>query len=178
MMAVEAASGRRRVAALGWDYLLIVGWLALLAGSYLLGLRPLGWLAGAPLIVADLAITGLTVLPVWVYLLVTEAGTAQATWGKRRAGLILTAAGGGRAGLVRVMARNAVKLLPWELAHLAVLRLWTGKGDSAVVVPSLVLCYGLVGVTVALVLSRGDRAALHDLVAGTRVVTGSRAADS
>ncbi|MBE1603508.1 RDD family protein [Actinopolymorpha pittospori] len=158
--------------ALGWDYLLIVGWLALLAGLYLLGLRPLDRLAGAPLVVADLAITGLSVVPVWVYLVVTEAGTVQATWGKRRAKLIVTVgSGSGRAGQVRVMARNAVKLLPWELAHLAVLRFWTGEDDSVVAVVALVLCYGLIVATVALMLLRPDRAALHDLVAGTRVVT-------
>ncbi|MEU8249314.1 RDD family protein [Nonomuraea sp. NPDC048916] len=170
-MTGEAAPRVRRVVALGWDYLLIVGWLALLAGAYLLGLGPVGRLTGAPLVVADLVITGLTVLPVWAYLVVTEAGTAQATWGKRRARLIVTAAGGGRAGPVRIMIRNAVKLLPWELAHLAVLRFWTLEGDSVVAVPALVLCYALVGVTVALMLLRRDRAALHDLVAGTRVVS-------
>jgi uncharacterized RDD family membrane protein YckC len=169
-MTGEAVPRVRRVVALGWDYLLIVGWRALLAGLSLLGLRPLDRLAGAPLVVADLAITGLSVLPVWVYLVVTEAGTAQATWGKRRAKLIV-AAGSGRAGLVRVMARNAVKLLPWELAHLAVLRFWTGEDDSVVAVVALVLCYGLVGATVALMLLRRDQAALHDLVTGTRVVT-------
>ncbi|MGW5365296.1 RDD family protein [Actinopolymorpha pittospori] len=169
-MTGEAVPLVRRMAALGWDYLLIVGWLALLAGLYLLGLRPLDRLASAPLVAADLAITGLSVVPVWLYLVVTEAGTAQATWGKRRAKLIVTA-GTGRAGLIRVMARNAVKLLPWELAHLAVLRFWTGEDDSAVAVVALVLCYGLVGATVALMLLRRDRAALHDLVAGTRVVT-------
>ncbi|MFF5212893.1 RDD family protein [Streptosporangium sp. NPDC000396] len=166
-MTGEAVPGARRVVALGWDYLLIVGWLALLAGAYLLGVRPL---AGAPLGVADLVITGLSVLPVWAYLVVTEAGAAQATWGKRRARLIVTAAAGGRAGLARIMTRNAVKLLPWELAHLAVLRFWTAEAESVIAVPALVLCYALVGVTVALAVLRRDRAALHDLVAGTRVV--------
>ncbi|WP_433256931.1 hypothetical protein ACQPYK_18955 [Streptosporangium sp. CA-135522] len=57
MMTGEAGSRMRRVVALGWDYLLIIGWLALLALSYLLGLRPLGRLAEAPLVVADLVIT-------------------------------------------------------------------------------------------------------------------------
>ncbi|MEV0613490.1 RDD family protein [Nonomuraea sp. NPDC050404] len=169
-MAAQAIPRARRLVALGWDYLLIVGWLVLLAGLYLLGLRPLYGLIDAPLVVADLAITGVSVLPVWIYLVVTEAGTARATWGKRRAGLVVTAVGGGRPGPVRIMVRNAVKLLPWQLAHIAVLRLWTGQGDSVVVVPALVLCYGLVGATVALMLLRGDRAALHDLVAGTRVL--------
>ncbi|HEY9522188.1 MAG TPA: RDD family protein [Thermopolyspora sp.] len=169
-MTNEAVPLVRRAVALGWDYLLIAAWLALLAGSYLVGLRPLDWLAGAPLAVTDLVITGLSVLPVWVYLVVTEAGTAQATWGKRRAGLIVTA-GGGKARPVQIMTRNAVKLLPWELAHLAVLRFWTVEGDTVVAVPALLLCYVLVGVTLAITLLRRDRRALHDLVGGTCVVS-------
>ncbi|WP_214318210.1 RDD family protein [Nonomuraea sediminis] len=165
-MTGEPAPRARRLAALGWDYLLIMGWLVLMAVAYLLGFRPP---TGGSLVVADLVITGLTVLPVWVYLVASEAGTAQASWGKRRAGLVVTAAGG-RPGLGRIMVRNAVKLLPWELAHLAVLRFWTVRGDSVIAVPALVLCYALVGVTVALAMLRRDRAALHDLVAGTRVL--------
>ncbi|MEV7006063.1 RDD family protein [Streptosporangium sp. NPDC051022] len=173
-MTGEPGSRARRVVALGWDYLVIVGWLALLAVPYLLGVRPFARPADASPIVADLVITVLSVVPVWVYLVVTEAGTAQATWGKRRAGLIVTADGGGRAGLGRIMARNAVKLLPWQLAHIAVLRFWTAEDDSVVAVPAIVLCYVLAGATVASALLRRDRAALHDLVAGTRVVGRAR----
>ncbi|MFI6600586.1 RDD family protein [Nonomuraea sp. NPDC050536] len=165
-MTGEAVPRARRAAALGWDYLLIVGWLVMLAAAYLLGFRPL---AAVPLVGADLVIAGITVLPVWAYLVVSEAGTAQATWGKRRARLIVTA-DGGRPGPLRIMVRNAVKLLPWQLAHLAVLRFWTMEGESAIAVPALVLGYVLVAVTLALALLRRDRAALHDLVAGTRVV--------
>lgn len=175
-MADKVGSPARRVAALGCDYLVIAGWLALLGVPYLLGLRPLAGLSDMPLAVTDLVITALSVLPVWVYLVVTEAGPAQATWGKRRMGLVVTASGG-RAGLGRIMARNAVKLLPWELAHIAALRFWTAADDSPVAAPALVLCYLLIGVTAALILLRRDHPALHDLVAGTRVVErNSRAA--
>lgn len=158
-----------RLIASGWDYLVILGWLAALGLAFLAGLRPFAPLAGAPMPAYDLLIAALTVVPVWGYLVVTEAGRAQASWGKRRARLVVTTSAGARPGTGRIMARNAVKLLPWQLAHLGMARLWYGTSDLGFGGVALVLCYALAGGTLALLLARRDRAALHDLVAGTRV---------
>ena len=118
----------------------------------------------------DLLVAGATVLPTAVYLAAGEAGPRQAAWGKRRAGLRVVAADGGRAGLGRIAVRTAVKLLPWQLAHIAVARLirqvdspvtiWTTDGAS--------LLLAAASVTLAVRDPRGR--ALHDRVAGTRVV--------
>ena len=113
-------------------------------------------------------------VPVWLYLTVTEAGAAHATWGKRRFDLAVRARNGRAAGPARVAVRNAVKLLPWACAHLGIAPLWAGPGAGTLVGPALAwapigAAYLLVGATVASVLVRRDRAALHDLVAGTRV---------
>lgn len=150
----------------------------------------------SPLVV-DVGAFAATVLPVWVYLTATEAGRRHATWGKRRAGLRVVAAGDGGPGVapeaaplgvVWVAVRNAVKLLPWQLAHIAVARILLEAGGSTDAGTDGGMDAGLepgtaavVGVTytlslviplVSIVMAWRDplRRALHDGVAGTRVV--------
>ena len=171
---------KRRLIASLLDYCVVLAWLAALAAVFvplhLAGFDPWGDRV-------DLVSFVASVLPVWLYLTVTEAGARHATWGKRRARLVVRAAGsiaawdtaaGGSAGAGRIAARNAVKLLPWALAHLGVAPLIAGDGAGALVDPDLAwvpitAAYVLVGLTLALVFIRRDRAALHDLIAGTRV---------
>ncbi|GIH17980.1 RDD family protein [Rugosimonospora africana] len=162
---------RPRLLAALLDYCVVLGWLAVLAAVFV------------PLYAADLvpwrghvdlvSFAG-SVVPVWLYLTVTEAGAAHATWGKRRLRLVVQARNGGAAGPARIAARNAVKLLPWACAHLGIAPLWAGSGAGTVVSPALAwvpitAAYLIAGATVASVLVCKDRAALHDLVAGTRV---------
>ncbi|MFE0146774.1 RDD family protein [Nonomuraea sp. NPDC059007] len=86
----------------------------------------------------------------------------------------MTTVDGGRPGPGRVLARNAVKLLPWQLAHMAVIRTVHTSGETGVaVLAALVVCYAMVLLTLVLLLARRDRAGLHDLAAGTRVVSRS-----
>jgi uncharacterized RDD family membrane protein YckC len=153
------------------DGLVIVGWLVAVAAVFvplqLADLNPLPTTGYGPHLVALAA----SVLPAWLYLSIGEASAAHATWGKRRLGLRVVRRDGGRPELPRVLVRNAIKLLPWQLAHLGAAPLMAG----AVVAPIAVWLplggsYALTGLTVALVLIRRDRAALHDLLAGTRVV--------
>jgi uncharacterized RDD family membrane protein YckC len=165
---------RRRLFAALIDYCVVVGWLAVVAAVfvplYLAGVRPWGDHV-------DLVAFTASVFPVWLYLTVTEAGRAHATWGKRRAGLRVTGPAGAPVGPARAAVRNAVKLLPWELAHLGVASLLAGGEAATLVSPAaawlpLTASYVLVGITLAMMLVRRDRAALHDLAAGTRVAPG------
>jgi uncharacterized RDD family membrane protein YckC len=164
---------RRRLLAVLVDYCVVLAWLIVLAAVfvplYLAGLRPFDRYA-------DLVAFLFSVLPVWLYLTVTESRPAAATWGKRRAGLHIAGPHGKRATTGRVAGRNAVKLLPWQLAHLGVAGFLADASviGSALAWIPITATYLLVGVTVALALIRRDGAALHDLIAGTRVV---RAAD-
>ncbi|MGW4956401.1 RDD family protein [Nonomuraea sp. NPDC004186] len=164
------AALRPRLVAAGWDYLVIVAWLALLAvvfvPLYLAGVRPFD---GLGMVSIDLLITVLSVLPVGAYLTIGEAGRHQATWGKRRAGLVVATTRGKRPGAVRIVVRNVVKLLPWQCAHMAVSRL-AGGHEVIIAMPLLVAAYALAGISIALLLVRRDRAALHDVVVATRVV--------
>lgn len=167
---VGRAALRPRLVSAGWDYLVIVVWLALLAAVfvplYLAGVRVFD---GLGMVSSDLLITVLTVLPTGAYLTIGEAGRRQATWGKRRAGLAVVTASGKRPGALRIVMRNVVKLLPWQCGHMAVSRLAGGHEVSAAIL-LLVAAYALAGASIALLLVRRDRAALHDVVVATRVV--------
>ena len=68
--------------------------------------------------------------------------------------------------------RTAVKLLPWQLAHLALNRA-VGVGvarSPRLAAAGFGLSLAMTGASVTLAASRSDGRALHDLAAGTRVV--------
>jgi len=109
------------------DYVVIVAWLLTLGGLSLIitpflppprGQQNLG--------ATDLIVFAMTVLPVWLYLTLTEAAPAGATLGKRVTRLRVRRVGDANASGGRIALRNAVKLLPWQLAHLAVSRFILG----------------------------------------------------
>jgi uncharacterized RDD family membrane protein YckC len=167
----DVAPLRARAAATGLDYLVISGWLAVLAAvgvplSLLAPPHPERW----PLLLGDLAVFALTVLPAGLYLGLTEAGARSATLGKRRLGLAVATTAGARPGPGRIALRTVVKLLPWQLAHLAVLRLALDAGPAAFAWTADGLALGLVALTVALAVAGPGHRALHDLAAGTVVV--------
>lgn len=159
-----------RFHALLWDYLVI---LAILAGATLVGAlltrsvdfsrRDVG--------LTDLLAFTFSVLPTWLYLTATEAGRRHATYGKQRRGLRVTVVHGGRVGLVRSGVRNSIKLLPWQLAHVAVVRLVLEVQAPV----TIAVTYGgsvlLAATTLVLTWRTRDHRALHDLVAGTVVLT-------
>lgn len=179
----------RRLLSWWWDYLVVLAWLAL---TFLLVGLPgiLGWLdLGAVWsrpVAADAAITVLTVVPYWLYLTLTEASPAHATWGKRREGLVVVAergevtagrgeatagrgeatAGRGEVTVGRSAVRNLVKALPWQLAHMGATRLAADAGQplamaftsTSLVLLALVAAPALAG-----------RRGLHDVLAGTAV---------
>lgn len=136
----------------------------------------LGWVDLAPIwsrpLAADLAVTVLTVVPFLVYLVRTEAGPAHATWGKRRSGLMVEAADGPPPGTARVVLRNVIKVLPWQLGHMAAMRFNSGADISLAValdVASLTLLALVMGPPLP------ERRGLHDLIAGTAVRAASPA---
>lgn len=151
--------------------MVIVGWLAIVtaAGFAIRALLPPQSHALSP-VATDAVAFLISVLPVWVYLSVTEGGAQQATWGKRRTRLRVIAADGGAPGRGRAVIRNAVKLLPWQLAHLAVAR-WILRVDQpATIGVSYALSVLIPVVSVVMMVRDPLRRALHDRVAGTRVV--------
>lgn len=152
------------------DYLVIVAWLLVLTGLSLI-VQPLLPPATGPqdVYLTDLTVFAMTVFPVWLYLTLTEASAAAGTLGKHLAGLRVRSADSGRAGFARAAARNAIKLLPWQLGHVAVARFILGVQFELAIVVDVVAVLLAVATMVVAVRDPGRRA-LHDLIAGTRVI--------
>jgi uncharacterized RDD family membrane protein YckC len=167
----------RRIAALVIDYALILGWMAVVAlasvaTAFITGASA-DWLAWGTA-VAELLGFVVLVLPVGIYLFVTENSRRQATLGKRVLGMRVVAIDGSRAPAWRILVRTVVKLLPWEFAHFlvwhAVDALARGAGFPTWLLAGLVVADLLPIAYVLTVALQRDRRGPHDLVAGTRVV--------
>ena len=154
-----------RVLASLWDYLVV---LAILAVG---GLVALTFHGPAALSVGqtDAVVLAVSVAPTWAYLTVSESAV-QATWGKRCRRLQVITVTGRRPGVARCAVRNAVKLLPWQLAHVAVVRMVLEVDDVALTAVAYVAGVALAVTTVLTAWRTIDHRALHDLVAGTMVV--------
>ncbi len=170
----------RRIAALLIDYALILGWMAIIAavsaGIAVVTGGYADWLAWGTA-VAQLLGFAVLVLPVGIYLFVTESSARQGTVGKRVMRMRVVAGDGSRAPVWRILVRTIVKLLPWEIAHFFV---WhtvaaaTGEGVfQPWLIAGLVVADLLPVAYVLTVLLEPQRRGPHDLVAGTRVVMAS-----
>jgi uncharacterized RDD family membrane protein YckC len=109
-------------------------------------------------------------LPAWLYFIAGDQSALGATVGKRLLKIQVRTMSGERLSLGRALARTAVKLLPWELAHISAFALSTDLSQFRPV--------QIVGVAAANLLSvvylgvaaatRGRRS-IHDYAAGTLV---------
>jgi uncharacterized RDD family membrane protein YckC len=154
------------------DCLVALTWLLLL-GGVAIGLRELGlepqWSASSELS-ADVTTLALGLIPVGVYLVLTETGRRQGSLGKRRVGLRVVRSDGTRAATWQLALRTAIKLSPWFLAHLGLSRLWMHLGTTQSACFCLFCVYLIVPVSIGLALVHPQRRALHDWLTGTRVV--------
>lgn len=167
----EANDLRRRVASWGWDYLVVLVWLAVVFIA--IGIPQLaGWLDLSGIwsrpAAADVAVTCLTVVPYLAYLVVTEAGSTRATLGKQRTRLAVYGPAGHLA-LWRVVVRNGVKVLPWQLGHMSAMRFAVTEAVTGFAVAVFIASMVVLALVVVPVLlgSRG----FHDRAAGTEVRT-------
>jgi uncharacterized RDD family membrane protein YckC len=177
-VAARPAGIGRRTAAFALDYLLILGYLVVLAAAgTTLTLGPAGgwWtaLTSSPGRM-DLVAFGTSVLPVILYFALLEGGERGATWGKRRLRLRVVRRGGGRLGTGRALARSAIKFLPWQLAHTCLVHVpgWPLEPQEppVLVMIGMTAVWALVGLYVATTLVRRDRRAPYDMIAGSQVV--------
>ncbi len=163
-----------RVKAFALDYLLIAGYLALVAligmaarrvqPAYLPGLfsNPiLGQLTGFLLVT----------LPVSLYFALCESSAWQATWGKRRLGLRVVDGNGARLSVLRSLARTGVKFLPWELAHTCIWQIqFAPDASSPLILGGFTLVWLLVGVYLLTIHLNQKHQALYDQVVGSYVI--------
>jgi uncharacterized RDD family membrane protein YckC len=173
-----SAAIRTRVFAFALDYLLICGYILLLAAVNTLLLRSplrphLDPLLATP-IRRDLLAFLTLVFPVMLYFTYGESSHAQATWGKRTVGVVVVDQRGDRVSRRRALARAALKLLPWQVAHTTLFHI-PGWPLATTSVPPL--AQGGIGVTWLIVsaylvsgLRDQQHRTLYDRAAGTLVV--------
>lgn len=151
--APRSAGFGKRVAAFALDYLIIAGYLVVLAALGLGATLAFGPLGGAgfrpPPMVLDAVAFLTTVLPTILYFALQEGSPAQATWGKRRMGLKVVDAQGRRLQASRAFLRAAVKFLPWQVAHTSLVH--TPGWPLAVEAPTNAVVLGLVASQVLVV---------------------------
>lgn len=108
-------------------------------------------------------------LPAWAYFIVLERRRG-ATIGKRLFGLRSVGADGGTPGWGAAFVRTTVKLVPWELVHLAFFALADDfTSISGVQIAIAAVADVLMLALIAAPLWTGGERSLHDLAAGTRV---------
>lgn len=166
-----------RILAFAIDYVPIAAYLALLVavGAWLSrSAQPLaGVLFGGPAVGEATGFLLITV-PVTLYFALFEASPRQATWGKRRMGLIVTDVAGGRLSVLRSIGRTVLKFVPWELAHACVWQVTFARdSSSAIYVVGFAVVWLIVGANVVSLLVSPTRQTLYDRVAGTTVEYGS-----
>ena len=170
-----AAPLGRRFKAFVLDYVVISAYLVALAILGALVYHASDGAASGPpsRLVMELVAFGTTVLPVTLYFALQEGGPAQASWGKRRAGIRVTTRDGGRATLGRALGRNGLKLLPWQVAHTSLFHIpgWPLESEdpSGLALIGLIVSWGLVLLYLLVMLTSGCRRTPYDRVAGTVV---------
>lgn len=176
---VHYAGFAKRLKAFGFDYLFIAAYIILLAGlclailniAALLG-HPLAWPENPFL--ADLLAFITLILPVILYFTLQESSPPGATWGKRKEGIRVVAAGGVQLTRSQAFFRSLVKFAPWQIAHTCLFHI-PGWPFAVTVVPPLViagfaLVYVLVGIYIATALITKTHRTPYDWAAGSFVI--------
>ena len=123
---------------------------------------------------SEIAAFLLLVLPVILFFALFECSSWQATWGKRKMGLLVTTIHGKRLSLAQSLLRSLLKFVPWELTHACLWRIpgWplAPKDFPPLIVVGLVLVWVIVGVYVLSLFISKTHQTLYDLLAGAYVV--------
>ncbi len=169
---------RLRTLAFLLDYILITVYISVLVVvSILLGYGPLKMFflkLFADPNSSEITAFLLLVLPILLYFALFECFPWQATWGKRKMGLLVTTTHGKRLSLARSLLRSLLKFVPWELTHACLWRIpgWplAPKVFPPLIVIGLVLVWVIVGVYVLSLFISKTHQTLYDLLARTCVV--------
>jgi uncharacterized RDD family membrane protein YckC len=112
----------------------------------------------------------LLTLPVLIYLSATETIWGR-TVGKRLLGLRVSGASGKTASVARVILRNCLKLIPWELAHFSIWHVFVFANSPLHIVGYLTLAasYGIAGLYVAGLFMKDGRT-FYDKLSRTQII--------
>jgi uncharacterized RDD family membrane protein YckC len=176
----------KRLEAFALDYVVISVYLILLVAlGVLLSLTPLG--PGFRALFADpnsaeLTAFALLVLPVLLYFALFESSRWQATWGKRVCGLRVMTVKGAPVSFPRALARNALKLLPWELTHACLWRIpgWPFAPETPPlwVNVGLIFVWVIVAIYALSLVASSTGQTLYDRLGGVQVLRTERAVAS
>ena len=162
----------QRVKAFALDYIIILLYLAALTLFNLLINSLSGiteWLF-SDRIRAQLTGFFLITLPVAIYFALSESSNQQATWGKKRIGLVVTDPNGGRLNFWRSLARTFLKFIPWELSHTLIWQInFSPQAGSTLINYGFILVYVLIGINIASLFMTKKHQTLYDLLAKTYV---------
>lgn len=115
--------------------------------------------------------------PMWIYFIFTEKSEKQATLGKRLMGLKVQSVIGTRINRKQSLYRTAIKLLPWEIAHLGLIPVYESGGfqpdhgqfefepNFALYLSNLILI-----VFVIYFLAKRGKQTIHDIVSESKVI--------
>ncbi len=162
----------QRAKAFALDYIIILFYLAALTLLSLLinSLFSVNEWLFSDRIRAQLTGFFLITLPVALYFSFGESSVQQATWGKKRVGLIVTDTNRARISFWRSLARTLLKFIPWELSHTLIWQIsFSRQANSALINYGFILVYVLIGLNIAGLLMTKKHQTLYDLLAKTYV---------
>ena len=177
-MTISYAGLLPRLKAFLWDYLIIAGYIVLLAIISLLLLngpfrQQAAGIFNNPALYDLFAFLTL-VFPVILYFTLQESSSSQATWGKRKIGIRVVKADNRRLSIGGAFLRSVIKYLPWQIAHtyLFQMRVWTGAPvvNSPWLSAGLVLAWVLAGSYLVTMLVTKTHQTPYDWLAGSYVI--------
>jgi uncharacterized RDD family membrane protein YckC len=177
MTDADTPTAGRRLAAFGWDYLIIAAYIVVLTATSFLARRQFGDFVNPDRSnpgLYDLVAFLTLVLPVVLYFALSEASAAGATWGKRRMGLGVRASSGSMLTVQQSLVRSATKFLPWQIAHTCLFHIpgWplAATAPPAWVIAGFAVVFVLVGAYLSGLLFSRTGLTPYDRAARTRVV--------
>ncbi len=176
---LEYAGFTKRLKAFAFDYPPISG-IIILSAVAAITLTKITGFFGLPLrwpenpLLADLMAFITLIFPVILYFALQESSPRQATWGKRKAGILVVNANGRTLTKGQAFVRSFVKFLPWQIAHTCIFHVegWPLQAvtPSPVVMAGFGLVYGLVGIYIFSALISKKHRTPYDWVASSSVI--------
>ncbi|WP_420643962.1 RDD family protein [Candidatus Leptofilum sp.] len=109
-------------------------------------------------------------VPIWLYFVLSERSGWQATLGKRLMGLHVMSTTGEKASWRQLLGRTVLKLLPWEVFHLAfMLPIPLVNDPNSAFRPGFVVGYVVLLLYLLVLVQTPRQQSIHDLIMGTVV---------
>lgn len=176
METINKASGLRRMGAWLMDMVVVYLYIIVLFAASM-GLNevwPFHEAMGESYVLRHLVSFFTLTLPMILYFVFMEHSSRRGTFGKSRLRLRVVSLDGSTADRKHLLIRNAVKFLPWEIAHMTIHLnpefITMGPTTVGAWIGGVVVPYGLALLFVGLIFLRPDGRTVYEWASGTRVV--------